>query len=73
MKKKLNIGGAEEKVSDFYNTIGWEKKSGVTEDARQWEDMRNCSKEYVYVRDIRKLTEQICALVSCIHMIHFIM
>jgi len=47
VKKKLNIGGAEEKVSDFYNTIGWEKKSGVTEDARQWEDMRNCSKEYV--------------------------
>jgi ubiquinone/menaquinone biosynthesis C-methylase UbiE len=47
VKKKSNISDAEKKVSDFYNTVGWEKKFGVTEDAMQWEDMRYCSKEYV--------------------------
>lgn len=38
---------AEEKVSTFYNTIGWESDDGVTEDARRWEDLRDCAREYV--------------------------
>lgn len=27
---------AEEKVSKFYNTVGWETKSGITEDAKRF-------------------------------------
>jgi len=38
---------AEEKVSRFYNTLGWEVKGGVTEDAKRWEDLRTCAREYV--------------------------
>lgn len=38
---------AEEKVSKFYNTIGWEINEGITEDARRWEDLREYAKEYV--------------------------
>ncbi len=38
---------AEEKVSNFYNTIGWESDDGVTEDARRWEDLRDCARDYV--------------------------
>lgn len=41
------INNAEEKVSKFYNTVGWETKEGITEDAKQWEDLRECAKEYV--------------------------
>jgi len=38
---------AEEKASKFYNTVGWETEGGITEDARRWEDLRECAKEYV--------------------------
>jgi len=38
---------AEEKVSEFYNTVGWETDDEITEDARRFEDLRECSKEYV--------------------------
>ena len=37
----------EEGISQFYGTEGWETKDGVTEDARRWEDLRECAKEYV--------------------------
>ena len=38
---------AEEKVSRFYNTLGWSTEDGITEDARRWEDLRKYSVEYV--------------------------
>ncbi len=38
---------AEKKVAKFYTTIGWETQSGVTEDARRFEDLRECAREYV--------------------------
>lgn len=38
---------AEEKVTKFYNTVGWETEGEITEDARRWEDLRECAKEYV--------------------------
>ena len=39
MERESKTNHAEERVSKFYNTVGWESESGVTEDARQWEDM----------------------------------
>jgi len=38
---------AEEKISKFYNTVGWETEGNITEDARQWEDLREFSQEYI--------------------------
>lgn len=38
---------AEGVVSHFYDTVGWETKEGITEDARRWEDLRSHSSEYV--------------------------
>lgn len=38
---------AEEKVSKFYNTVGWEEENEATEDAKRWEDLRENAKEYV--------------------------
>lgn len=38
---------AEEKVSNFYNSLGWETTDAVTEDARRWEDLRQCAAQYV--------------------------
>ncbi len=38
---------AEEKVSKFYNTVGWETEEGFTEDARRWEDLREHARDYV--------------------------
>lgn len=41
------IDNAEEKVSKFYNTVGWETEGEITEDARRWEDLREYAKVYV--------------------------
>jgi ubiquinone/menaquinone biosynthesis C-methylase UbiE len=41
------IDDAEERVSKFYNTVGWEMHGEITEDARRWEDLREYAKEYV--------------------------
>lgn len=41
------IDNAEEKVSKFYNAVGWEIEGEITEDARRWEDLRENAKEYV--------------------------
>ena len=41
------IDNAEERVSKFYNTVGWETEGKITEDARRWEDLREHAKEYV--------------------------
>ena len=38
---------AEERVSQFYNTVGWETEGEITEDARRWEDLREHAKQYV--------------------------
>lgn len=41
------MNDAEKKVSNFYNSVGWETEDGVTEDAKRWEDLRACATEYV--------------------------
>jgi ubiquinone/menaquinone biosynthesis C-methylase UbiE len=41
------MGNAENDVSKFYNTVGWETDNEITEDARRWEDLREYTKEYV--------------------------
>jgi ubiquinone/menaquinone biosynthesis C-methylase UbiE len=38
---------AEERVSKFYNSVGWKTEFGITEDARRFEDLRECAREYV--------------------------
>jgi len=38
---------AEDHVRTFYSTVGWKEAQGITEDARQFEDLRECAKEYV--------------------------
>lgn len=41
------LNDAEDKVSKFYNTVGWETEGEVTEDARRWEDLREYARVYV--------------------------
>jgi len=41
------INDAEERVSKFYNTVGWQTDGEITEDARRWEDLREYAREYV--------------------------
>ena len=36
-------------VSKFYNEHGWKLKDNVTTDANLFEDLRDCSKEYVKI------------------------
>ena len=38
---------AEKQVSKFYNNLGWETNDGITEDAKRFEDLRECSSEYI--------------------------
>ena len=38
---------AEEKVSKFYNKLGWETDVGITEDARRFEDLRESAEDYL--------------------------
>jgi ubiquinone/menaquinone biosynthesis C-methylase UbiE len=38
---------ATKNVSEFYNNIGWKIDDGITEDARRWEDLRECASAYV--------------------------
>jgi SAM-dependent methyltransferase len=38
---------AEENVSRFYNSIGWQTRDGVTEDADRFEDLRKAAEWYV--------------------------
>jgi len=38
---------AEERVSKFYSTVGWETDDEITEDARRFEDLREYSKDYI--------------------------
>jgi len=41
------LNDAEERVRNFYSNVGWKEEYGVTEDARLWEDLRPCAREYV--------------------------
>jgi ubiquinone/menaquinone biosynthesis C-methylase UbiE len=42
------LNNAEEHVRQFYSTAGWEESdSGITEDARLFEDLRECARDYV--------------------------
>ncbi|CAN5348016.1 hypothetical protein BH09GEM1_BH09GEM1_04360 [soil metagenome] len=41
------MSNAEERVSKFYNTVGWTETDAVTEDARLWEDLRKSARSYV--------------------------
>lgn len=41
------MDNAEERVSKFYNTVGWETEGEITEDARRFEDLREHAKGYV--------------------------
>ena len=41
------IKSAEERARQFYNTVGWENEKGISEDAKRWEDLRECAKDYV--------------------------
>ena len=37
----------EAKVSQFFNSVGWETENGITEEARRWEDLREHAQKYV--------------------------
>ena len=41
------VDNAENVVSKFYNSEGWESIEGITEDARRWEDLREHARKYV--------------------------
>jgi ubiquinone/menaquinone biosynthesis C-methylase UbiE len=43
----LKSDNAEKIVSNFYNTVGWETEKGITEDAKRFEDLRQCAQNYV--------------------------
>ncbi len=49
------VDKAEERVSGFYTTLGWEEDGNVTEDARRWEDLRDCARDYVSACRLRLL------------------
>lgn len=53
---KAMMKNAEEKVSKFYNTVGWKTKEGITEDAKRWEDLREHAKKYVSKCRLRVLS-----------------
>ena len=48
---------AEEKVSKFYNTVGWETEGEITEDAKRWEDLREYAESYVIKCRLRVLRQ----------------
>lgn len=44
--KDASMNKAEEKVSKFYNNVGWETDAEITEDAKRFEDLRQSAEEY---------------------------
>lgn len=38
---------AEDRVRNFYSTVGWEEEQGITQDARRFEDLRENARDYV--------------------------
>lgn len=53
--KQITDLAAEERANIFYNSIGWETEDGISEDARKWEDLRECADNYV-----RKCRLRVC-------------
>ncbi len=49
------IDSAERSLSRFYNSVGWESADGSTEDAKLWEDLRDCAKRYASKSRLRVL------------------
>lgn len=47
MSDNSRINTAEERASIFYNTVGWESNNDISEDAKRWEDLRDCAEHYV--------------------------
>jgi hypothetical protein len=48
----------EEKVSKFFNPVGWKTEGENTEDARRREDLREYAKEYVSKWRLRILSHR---------------
>lgn len=38
---------AEDRVRNFYSTVGWEEQNGIMEDTRRFEDLRENARDYV--------------------------
>lgn len=49
------VDEAEERVAGFYTTVGWEEDGEATGDARRWEDLRGCARDYVSACRLRVL------------------
>ena len=41
------LNAAEDRVRAFYSKVGWKEEYGITEDARLFEDLRECARDYV--------------------------
>ncbi|HSJ31774.1 MAG TPA: class I SAM-dependent methyltransferase [Longimicrobiales bacterium] len=41
------MNDAERRVARFYETVGWKEVGAVTEDARRFEDLRDCARRYI--------------------------
>lgn len=41
------FNAAEDRVRAFYENVGWKEEYGITEDARLFEDLRQCARDYV--------------------------
>lgn len=46
---------AEKRVAGYYTSVGWEEDGDVTGDARRWEDLRDCARDYVSACRLRLL------------------
>jgi hypothetical protein len=49
------IDNAEQSLSAFYNSVGWETEGETTEDAKKWEHLRECAKDYASKSRLRVL------------------
>jgi ubiquinone/menaquinone biosynthesis C-methylase UbiE len=47
MQKLITMDNAEESVSKYCNSVGWETHEGITEEARRFDDLREHAKDYV--------------------------
>ena len=45
----------ENKVTNFYEKVGWKTEGEITEDARRWEDLRDSARDYVSKSRLRVL------------------
>ena len=57
------MDNAEQIVSNFYNTVGWETVDGLSVDAIMFEDLRKHSETYIHKcreRVLRFIPDQWC-------------